>query len=248
MEGFLMVSVEYANHEKPNPIFPDLLDIQVRRLRKRKPQIINLIHVGGFDGSWDVGFFKRHRPLHVHSFEPYLRSYRKLKARFEEVGTANAYHAAIHPTLKRVSLFVPSVVGKKLHQGISSYASFSEGKTEQTKKQIEVKALSLDWFAKKIQAKSFDVLRINCEGGEFGIFESFEKNVDFLDITNIIALAIHGKCPEFLSGRIVQRKIAITSNLRKKGFKLLCGHDFETKYKVPTGHVWQLWSRDTFVG
>ena len=62
---------------------------------------------------------------------------------------------------------------------------------------IVVPSLTLNDFCKEKEIIQIDLLKINCEGGEYEIFTPGAK--EFLERVNVIDLVLHGKHPTFLS-------------------------------------------------
>jgi FkbM family methyltransferase len=114
-------------------------------------------------------------------------------------------------------------------------------------KQLTVPSQTLDTFCDIEKIDCIDLLKINCEGGEYRIFS--KKKIPFLRKTNILDIAIHGKSRQFLSPKFIAKKYRINSTISNHGFELIYGYDLRHLKYCPINHIRQIWiKKDIFRG
>jgi len=134
-------------------------------------------------------------------------------------------HSGSQGTSQANSLFAEFIGNKKWNKQLTSY---------------EVDTFTLDDFLANNNISHVDYLKINCEGGEYKIFDS---SLDFLDITSCINLQIHGKDPVFLTEEMRNKKQWINNMLIERNFKCVMGTEPDTVADVDT-HTLQLWVKE----
>lgn len=224
-------------HERQPQYLSSVLDSQMRRIRVQSKRSITAVHVGAFDGAWDLAFWTRNKPAMLYGFEPQTSAFEKHKHKTVNVSSIMCYRKAIHPTLKNVELYKTG----KNDQGASLHRAFVGDKSRSE----TVEATSLSAFYKEQDLRVVDLLRINCEGGEYAIFE---KDVSFLSRVNVLCVAIHGKNPCFLTPQVNVAKLRMSRTFTKCGFQQICGFVFEQDAGFPVSHVWQVWIQQPFLG
>lgn len=123
-------------------------------------------------------------------------------------------------------------------QSNSLYRNFLDSKKWAKVKEKEVKCMTLDTFCIRNNIQKIDCLKINCEGCEFNVFDSPTKN--FLDITTILYIEMHGKCREFNSDVFVAKKKKIMNCLLEFNFTMIEG-DMDMNTRT---HIRQLWIKN----
>jgi len=248
---------ELLNHEIQSVDFTTLLRIQLDRIRGHIGSAktrLTVVHVGGFDGSWDSMMADICGPLEVFSFEPQLRPYRAMKKLFRKDPTfMHCYNCIVSPfaPIKEAFLLYTKTPNpsKAYEQGASLFKDFVRDLSEKEHQGgvLQVSAMDLNQFVYESCIPTIDLLRINCEGGEYIILDDRLADLFYLQHTNMVALALHGKRSVFLTSEMNDRKRRMTEMMRRKGFRLIYGYDFMNNPKIPIGHVWQLWVRETFL-
>jgi len=230
-------------HERQPTYITDVLNVQMQRIRKRttRDHRLTAIHVGAYDGSWDMTFAARHKPIIMHCFEPQKTAFKKHKRRTDRYPHINLYRKAIGAESGTSVLYANG----KLDQGASIVRDFVTNRTVGKLIKEEVKVTTIGDFCAEKVINRLDLLRVNCEGSEYAIFQ--DGVVDFLRFTNVVCVTLHGKTPVFLSPEINTRKIEITRLFIQYGFDLLCGHNFVEVQKIPVSHSWQVWAKKKFI-
>ncbi len=225
--------------------------IQVKRIVRISSsckKTATIVHVGAFDGQVSLNLVEMLKPLKtsVIALEPCIRNFKLLKKAFESNSELHALHCAAGARVESRNISIKHESTEKRIKGSSQSNSFysefvndkdSGGYAE------HINVVSLQNIFNENNLKTVDLLRINCEGGEYHIFKS-GVDLGFLKQVNVIAIAIHGKSKVFLTDEMIEHKIHINNVLRHSGFKQMYGFKFDgTTNKIPTGHVWQVWSR-----
>jgi len=113
----------------------------------------------------------------------------------------------------------------------------------------KIPCFTLDNFCRLNHIYKIDCLKINCEGCEFDIFDS--PTHDFLDMTRILCIQIHGHCQQFNSDNFINKKKSIIEQITNKQFKFDCGD--KDIYKKPhinkmhsnvQMHIDQMWVKE----
>lgn len=126
-------------------------------------------------------------------------------------------------------------------QANSIYESFlSEKQWAKNREKIVVEGISLDDFIKLYKIEYIDILKINCEGGEYAIFESDTKN--FLKASNVVYIALHCKSNFFNTVQFQEKREYINEVIMNSGFSLIKG-DKDVKVSSDN-HIEQLWIRN----
>jgi len=202
-----------------------------------------VVDIGAYDGKYSKELCKRSQgdPSRWHLIEPCPKNYRALSAR---CGTFRRYQMAIGRDNTSLTLYTAKRKGSEgSSKSNSIYADYVGSKAWVDKpNEIQVKALSLDWFIKQNKIPKIDFLKLNCEGGEYAIFSS--ETFNFLDKTRYIYLQLHGKEPVFLTREIWVAKQLIVRGLEREGYKMVIGDKLDIDYK---NHFHQLWHKNTYL-
>ena len=203
------------------------------QLRKKKRKT-NIVHVGAFNGELSVRLADSLPKSRVFAIEPCLSSFKKLKKTIENHPNISAHHCCIGAWHQdTIILYTNTSL-----QGNSLYKEFTKSKGSKLRDEI-VYCHTMQSFMDENKIKHVDLLRINCEGGEFKVFD---KGSDWLENINVVAVALHGKAQCFLTEEAVKKKIYIASRLERNHFQQMYGFVFNKNMKhVPTRHIWQIW-------
>lgn len=199
-----------------------------------------VVDIGAYVGTYSAQLCKeiRGKPSNFHLIEPDPSNYAEIPKHFPG---CNRYQYAIAGSCSEMTLFIAN--HKKsagTSQANSLFKPFVDSKewSKETRR-ITVWATTLDHFLEHYNIDHIDLLKINCEGGEFSIFDG---PTEFLALTNHIDLKIHGKAKCFLTEKMQGKKLHIA--------KLLEAHEFTVKEGTPIkkmartkGHISQLWSK-----
>ncbi len=227
-----------------------LPEIQLKKIEVKFPKRkLTMIHIGGYDGDLDLIYSKTFKKIIIHTIEPCPKNYKYLKNKFDSNPKVIPYHICISDYDMLVPFYLylrkGNIKNNLSSQSNSLFPSFHSGKDNEESRQINIFSLSLNSFCLKNKIEKIDLLRINCEGGEFKIF-SKQANLSFLDKVNIVHIFIHGKALEFLGVKKNQAKIRINQQLKHYGFELLYGYDLTKTIKYPVGHIQQIWIKNNY--
>ena len=104
-------------------------------------------------------------------------------------------------------------------------------------KTIGVKTWTMDDFVEMAGLKHIDLIKLNCEGGEYKIFES--TTCDWLKITDRIFIEFHIKTDEWKSDLFRKKRAAIYKTLENAEFKIRLGN----KDLDGNSYIIQLWEK-----
>lgn len=175
-----------------------------------------VVEVGSHIGDGVKEFYKKTKK--VYAIEPNFESYNQLKKICDK-----AFNFAISGKTGVYKLYK-----LKKHSRCTSL----NGKVRKLKKenaQVDrVTVKSMDDFIEEQNIKHVRLMRFDCYGAEYSIFE---ERTDFLKYTDIILITIHNKGPFEKMDKSV-----ITDKLEKNGFKLIEGN-----LNNGTKHIHQIW-------
>lgn len=219
-------------------------EIQLRRIRDtfRKRQLV-VLDVGSYDGIYDIRLAETFENIIVHCVEPHAENYELLKENTKPYPAIKSYKCCISNMDGKENFFVYSKEDS-LHPSPQSNGLFEDSLMPNSPVTKQVDSLMLSSFCSKYEIDRIDLLRINCEGGEYKIFAG---KVGFLKRINMVHLSLHGKSPEFLSRKVMNIKRRINFFLKDSGFMIIYGYDLNTLKALPVGHISQIWIRKKFI-
>jgi len=224
--------------------------VQVNKVLTSRKQIATIVHVGAHIGKVAIEIEKMLAPrvCITYAIEPCLRNFKMLKRNTKIYPDFHSIHAAVGVKRSSTSLYLKKQNNPSKSRGSfqsnSLYPEFVGSKATKNIVEEKVKVITLCDLIKESRIKKIHLLRVNCEGGEFGIFCQKKSGLKFLDKVDVISLAIHGKAKVFLTDEMIRRKILISRNLRKHNFEQIYGFQFKKNTtRVPVGHVWQIWTK-----
>jgi len=207
--------------------------LQVKRFLG-KSRRATFVHIGAYDGALDVKFIEEMKPVDttIYALEPSSKTFKTLKRKLSKYEHCIPIHMGIGEDSQRSLLFSRET----LSQGNSLYPEFAGDDESES-----VKMTTMTNLFKDLNLNKVDMLRINCEGGEYRIF-SRKADLSFLENVNVLFLALHGKSEIFLTDKIVSQKIEISDKLKQFNFQQVYGFKFEKGItKIPIGHINQVW-------
>ena len=107
-----------------------------------------------------------------------------------------------------------------------------QGKKIGTINEILVKTCNINTFLEEI--RTVDLLKLNCEGGEYEIFDG---ELNFLEKTKMIYVSFHAQNKPFNKPEYKEKRAIAYKNLESADFML------KTEYANEGKHVWQLWAK-----
>ena len=205
----------------------------VRLYYEQRPDKLTVLHVGGYDGTWDVHLTETLEgiPVEVHSLEPHPVNYGLMKTTFEGRPNLHALNYAVSSIPGPCSLYGSD---DKKSQSSSFVKGFVEGRGR-----ITAEALTLSNLYRTLGLQKVHLLRLNCEGSEFNIFDG-KGDLSFLKHTVMINLCLHGKIPSMITREMNHRKLEITELIQSFGFRLARGLSPEF-LPVVKDHAWQVY-------
>ncbi len=201
-----------------------------------RPEALIVLHVGGYDGTWDANLVDvlEGVPIHEYSVEPHPANFKLMEQTFTGRSNLHALKYAVSSVPGWCSLYGND---NEKSQSCSFVKGFNEGRGR-----INVEAVTLSNLYKTLQLSMVHLLRLNCEGSEFTIFDG-ACDVDFLQRTMMVNLCLHGKISSMITREMNMRKQEITKRIQSAGFRMARGPDHATLLTVKD-HVWQAYIRE----
>lgn len=218
-----------------------LIKTQLERFETDRGGVI--VDIGAFDGGGASRIAREFRQATVYAIEPCPRNYKILCRSAGKSKNMITDRLAISDYNGRADLFLAYEAGGKRtsSQSNSLFQDFIESKTPNAAKLKEViHTVTLSEFCRQKRIKHIRLLKMNCEGGEYKIFED-ETSFCVFDNVDIIGLALHGKSPLFTSKAYIQKKRNVNAFLAGKEFGLVYGERLDGMKELPSGHISQVW-------
>jgi len=196
-----------------------------------------ILSVGSYDGKHERKMLAIRPKATIHAIEACKKNYKYVVRRLK--GKAKTYRCAIGPTTGPINFFV---MNSEKKEGSSESNSLFEGAVSGKKevkkyKTKEVQCYTLDDFMKNNRIHYIDLLKLNCEGGEYGIFEA--DTLEFLNHVDVISASFHAKAPFFNSDVFIQKRKRIYSILEYAGFQIVVGK----KRLTHDSHIDTVWRK-----
>jgi len=216
-------------------------DKQIKDYLKKtiKPTFVN---IGDYDGKDCINFQKMNKDIICYAIEACYKNYNIILNNLKEYNNMYVVNVALSDS-NGDSIFYTSQHSKSTgtSQANSLYQEFLDGKDwAKNIEEIKIKTLTMDSFCSQYNIEKIDLLKINCEGCEYKIFNS--DSLNFLNFTENIDLYLHGKSSVFCSRNFLKNKIKIIDLIEDAGFVLSAGLSRENVLKTKQ-HVRQLWSK-----
>lgn len=219
-----------------------LIKIQLERFRTNQEGGV-IIDIGAFDGVNTIRMAREFGLATVYAIEPCPRNFKVLCNHSRKTKNIITSQLAISDINGRVNLFLAHKPKdeRASSQSNSLFQEFVESKASNTTKPKEtVRAITLVEFCKQKKIEHIRLLKMNCEGGEYKIFDD-KTSFHIFDSVDIISLALHGKSPLFISKAYTQKKRNINAFLVGKGFGLVYGERLDELKVIPFSHISQVW-------
>lgn len=189
-----------------------------------------MVYIGGYTGRRAKNYLER-VPMEMHIFEPCSKNFKIMVKRLGRFG-AHCYQRAVGRETRGGNLFIWNRSGDEgTSQNNSLYKEHVVRARKIKKRPIEI--ITLEDFTEREGIKKIDLLKLNCEGGEYDIIYSD------LSIVKMIAVSFHAKNDFFNSDKYAQKREKIYRYLEDSGFKLIIGEKL-LKSKL---HIDQLWKK-----
>ena len=165
--------------------------------------------------------------------EPFPKNIAILKVRFPD---AKISEGVVSDTIGVEKLFVCDAGSPKHKDGSCSVYKGSSSKHDAKIVQtIDVKSTDLLSVYKEFGLSKVDLLTVNCEGGEYKMFDA----PGFLEKTEMVYLHIHTKCEVFMEPQYLEKRKEIVEVLKAHGFAMIAGMDDLNAIS----HIVQLWRK-----
>lgn len=201
------------------------------------PKRLVFVDVGAYEGDVSKKYceFIQVEPRRFYLVEPNPISFKKLEANMPGY---NLYNLAISDHDGKETLYYDD----RFLNASSLYREMAEGKGGEVQ-ETPVQCLTMDSFMRLIDVEHIDFLKVNCEGGEFRLFDA--PTLDFLDHVTYLLISWHGKRDIFNNDEAAERKQAFNKLLLKNDFRFLDGvkPDVIGQRGVRT-HEMQFWKKD----
>ena len=137
---------------------------------------ITILEAGAYDGSDTLAWSKLLPEAKIYAFEPEPMAYKKLKDKVKKCTNVIPYNKALNDISGEVTFYVSqngndtegtfssSLLKPKEHINVCPHIKFE--------KQIKVKAINLDDWAKKNNIEKIDFLWIDMQGAEFKVLQA----------------------------------------------------------------------------
>jgi FkbM family methyltransferase len=213
-----------------NKSLRDISDAMQQRFKPHEPLVC--VDIGAYIGKVALSISELYKNARTYAIEPCPANYAVLVQHTQHNPNIVPVCTAISDRNGCVDLSVMnSVKCRERHGGdVSSesnslYGTFTEEyhKRHQTsiesRYSISVGSRTLDRFMDDHGIGHIDLLSVNCEGGEYKIFDS--GAMEFLNRTELMLVTFHGKRLPFTSVEFADKRAKIFNTLRSRNFKLL---------------------------
>jgi FkbM family methyltransferase len=221
------------------PYLNTLVKVQLDRVVGRK-RVKTIIDIGAYDGSYCLYMSRCYPKAKVYAIEPAHKAFKILKRNTIKRPNINIFRLLISDAEGKNFIFTEAGQNRAF-QGSSVFYDFVSKKVNTNTKEY-VKSTTLHTFCCNNNIGDIDLMIMNCEGGEYKIFED-ESSLPIIRRVKILKLALHGKSKLFLSDEYTQKKKNINHFLEDSGFSLVYGENLNSLAKLPKKHIQQIWIR-----
>jgi len=200
-----------------------------------------VVEVGAYVGDFIGRVYEASPSAKVSGIEPLESNISQLKTNFPDKDL-HIFQGIASGKEEAVELFLSDLcsASKRKNMDCSAFKESAEKNNAQIKSSVTVAGKPLS----RIISEDFlldhvDVLSMNCEGGEYSVFDG--DDFDFLEKTDMFYIHMHTKCELFMGTDFVQKRENIVKTLEENGFAMIEGM---TDLKA-LAHVVQLWKKNT---
>jgi FkbM family methyltransferase len=196
------------------------------------------INIGAYNGGDCIRMTENFPSVIAHAIEPCPTNFAVIQNKTKGLSRIKCHNVAITNQNGLIDFFISKhATSQGTSQANSLYNKFLEEKKWASKiKKVSVRGITMDCFCKENNIQNIGILKINCEGGEYKIFDT--NDLEFINHCNLIDIQLHGKSSQFCSEEFVNKKKQIIKIL-KKSFILVDGSDDVNSCK----HLKQIWSK-----
>lgn len=195
----------------------------------------SVLEIGAHTGNMIELIYAWNESAKVFAVEPLDSNIKTLNSKFPNA-KLSIFKGLIGSTMGKRELFISDLKAKKKNADCSMYKGSAEKNNAGIKKVITENTYTMEYICKELKLSHIDLLSINCEGGEYDIFES--DNMDFLDNVDMIYMHMHTKSKLFLSDEYRKKRVRIMDLLANRGFTMQGMDDVDA-----IAHIIQLWKK-----
>ena len=203
---------------------------------------LNIVDVGAYIGQVACQFLNEFPEAITYCVEPCPKNYTMLLSTLKSFGDrSKAFQLAISDKTGKQNFYVANKPGRLGSSQSNSLFEEAIKRKEWAKdyKTIGVDTCSMDDFVKRSGLDHIDLIKFNCEGGEYKIFQS--QTCDWLAITDRVFIELHVKSDEWKSDIFKKKRAAIYKTLENAGFKIRLGN----KDLDGNSYIIQLWEKNS---
>lgn len=195
-----------------------------------------IVEIGSYIGDNAITISKKIPGASIYCIEADPTNFEILKKNTQNFNNIHSFNAAITNHCDQTNFYVSSHPKKKgTSLSNSLFVKYIKSKKwAQKVNEICVNATTLDKFCSANDIDRIDLLKINCEGCEYKIFDSYD--LKFLNITKSIMIQLHKKNKEFNSSKFEMKRKQIKKILKLAKFQLI--------RNVDKHHILQLWVKN----
>ena len=185
------------------------------------------IDVGAYCGGYVKQCLKRFENAHVLAVEPCPKNFKVLKSKYGNNPRVALCNFMVGRTDGRETFYCTDIKG--LNGSSESNTIFGDVLKKKKKhrknmggiKTREVACTTMDSLLAMNDLDRVDIVKLNCEGGEYEIFEA--ETVDWLDVTSYIAIDLHSDNSFYHTDEFIQKRRRIYDVLKNHGFVVMSG-------------------------
>ena len=232
--GKIIVPKEQRKASKSRKKIEGVLLQELGKVMRERPQP-RFLEVGAHIGKMIEFIYECNDGAEVYAIEPLDSNIKKLLQRFP-ARNITVFKGLVSSTVGKKNLFLSNIKTKNKNMDCSMYKESVEKNNADIKNIIAENAYTMEHIWKELKLSHIDLISMNCEGGEYDIFES--DNMEFLDNTDMIFICMHTKSKLFLSEEYRKKRMRIMDILANRGFVMQGMKDVGA-----LAHVVQLWRK-----
>lgn len=218
------------------PYIATLTRIQLDRLIGRN-NVRTIIDVGAYIGETCRNLASLYKGAEVHAIEPSSENCKVLMDESRKRSNIKVHQLAICSHNKEAILYVRS---DRKNSGSNTLYSETVDDEKGTFDHETVRCLTFDAFCIQNNIRDIDLLMLNCEGGEFEIFDHALSR-EMIARVSVLDLSMHGKEFAYITKEFMEKKVEINKFLLGAGFTTVYGQPFTEIESLPFRHIRQVW-------